>query len=48
MKKFEQKSVLHSSSGQLSAIKAKLKEFREATEMKDDHNKFNRAVSDLQ
>ena len=48
LKKLEQQDVLESSSVQLTAIKGKLKEYRETTEMKDDHNKFNKAASDLQ
>ena len=44
----DQSKVLESSAEELSSIKQKLKTYKETTLMKDDHNKFTKAVSNVQ
>ena len=44
----DQSKVLESSAEELSSIKQKLKTYKETTLMKDDQNKFTKAVSNVQ
>ena len=48
MKQLENEAVVNDSNQQLADIKKKAEDYRNETAAKEDHTKYNKALSDLQ